>query len=244
MKTILKRTLVCLGAGLLLFCIAAGFYLHDVSHADTTALTALQSTDTVSVLHPDDNAYVFAPQHPDAGLIFYPGGKVEYTAYAPLMQQLAEQNILCILVKVPLNLAFFDIDAADGYAGLYPDVPQWYVGGHSLGGVAAANYLADHADLYDGILLAASYSNVDLSDLSLRAFSIYGDCDGVLNMEQLEKNSSMLPDDTEYVIVTGGNHAQFGSYGPQKNDGEATISAEDQVQQTAQNFRRFVDAGM
>lgn len=241
MKTILKRALICLSVALLLFCIAAGFYLRDVSHADTVAQTALQSTDTVSVLNLDDDAYVFAPQHPDTGLIFYPGGKVEYTAYAPLMQQLAEQNILCILVKVPLNLAFFDMDVADDFVGLYPEIEHWYVGGHSLGGVAAANYVQEHDDLYDGILLAASYSNVDLSDLSLRAFSIYGDCDGVLNMEQLENNSTMLPDDTEYVVVDGGNHAQFGSYGPQEKDNPARISAKSQMQQTAQSFRRFVD---
>ena len=47
-----------------------------------------------------------------AGFIFYPGGKVGYTAYAPLILALAEQDILCVLLEMPFNLAVLDSLAA------------------------------------------------------------------------------------------------------------------------------------
>ncbi len=84
-----------------------------------------------------------------AGLIFYPGGKVEYTAYQPLMAACAERDILCVLVEMPFNLAVFDINAADGIQEQYPEVGHWYIGGHSLGGSMAASYLSKHTEKFD-----------------------------------------------------------------------------------------------
>lgn len=93
-------------------------------------------TDDISVNRTDGGALVFDPSA-KAGLLFYLGGKVEYTAYSPLMRACAEQGILCVLVKMPCNLAILDMNAADGIAVQYPEIEDWYIGGHSLGGAMA-----------------------------------------------------------------------------------------------------------
>ena len=114
--------------------IAAAFliYTGDYYHADTIANTALISSSSVTVSKLGDDL-VFTPAGGASdGLIFYPGGKVEYTAYAPLMHRIAEQGIQCVLVKIPFNLAVLDISAAGGIAAEFPEISSWYIGGHSL----------------------------------------------------------------------------------------------------------------
>ena len=78
---------------------------------------ALQSDAIVTVTE-QDGSWVFPPNEPVAGLIFYLGGKVENTAYAPLLYDLAADGILCVLVKIPCNLAVLDMNAADALHGI------------------------------------------------------------------------------------------------------------------------------
>ena len=135
---------------------------------------------TVEVL---DDRMILVPEETAAGLIFYPGGKVEYTAYAPLMAQLAEQNVLCVLLEMPLNLAVLDMDAARGIPEQFPEVEHWYLAGHSLGGSMAAAFAGKCADTYDGLILLAAYSTEDLTETGLRVCGLYGDRDGVSTLE-------------------------------------------------------------
>ena len=178
----------------------------------------------------------FLPNQPTAGLIFYPGGKVEDTAYAPLMRAIAEKGILCGLVKMPGNLAVFSPNAANGLQQAHPEITDWYIGGHSLGGAMAASYAAKHSDDYAGLILLAAYSTKDLTSTSLRVLSIYGSEDGVLNRDSNEKDLKNLPE----VVIDGGCHAQYDSYGAQMGDGTPTISDEEQIQQTATCISRFI----
>ena len=92
-KSFPLRVFLCLLAVLLAVCIAFGVYVSDYYHADPAAEDALVSDDVVSVTKQNGN-WVFAPESPTAGLIFYPGGKVENTAYAPLLHDLAEDGVL------------------------------------------------------------------------------------------------------------------------------------------------------
>ena len=103
----------------------------------------------------------------------------------------------------------------------------------------AANYAAAHSEDYDGLILLAAYSTKDLSQMSLRVLSIYGSEDGVLNRDAYKKNWANLPADTTEVVLDGGCHAQFGSYGPQDGDGTPTISGEEQIKQTAEAITAF-----
>lgn len=175
----------------------------------------------------------FTPAKPVAGLIFYPGGKVEYTAYAPLLHSLAEQGVLCVLVRMPCNLAVLNIDAADGIQEEFPGIENWYIGGHSLGGSMAASYAAEHAEDYKGLILLAAYAAEDIGQSRLKVISVYGDKDGVLDMEKYTDNLKNLPEDMEEHIIEGGCHAQYGSYGTQKGDGIPQISGKEQMEITA-----------
>lgn len=214
----------------------AALYAGDYYHADEEAIMACQSSDTVTVTYVSGGQYDFVPENPQAGIIFYPGGKVEYTAYAPLMQKLAEEDILCIVPKMPLNLAVLDVGAAEDIMKQYPEITDWYIGGHSLGGSMAANYAADHADELEGLILLAAYSTVDLTGSGLEVFSVYGSEDKVLNMEKYEEYRSNLPEDVYELIIEGGNHAGFGSYGAQEGDGEAAISSSEQIEAAVEFF--------
>ena len=92
-KSFSLRVFLCLLAVLLAVYVAFGVYVSDYYHADPAAEDALVSDDVVSVTKQNGN-WVFAPESPTAGLIFYPGGKVENTAYAPLLHDLAEDGVL------------------------------------------------------------------------------------------------------------------------------------------------------
>ena len=99
---------------------------------------------------------------------------MEYISYIPLMDALARKGIMCVLLKMPFNLAVLDVNAADGIQKEYPEIEEWYIGGHSLGGSMAASYLATHVEDYEGLILLGSYSTADLSDTDLAVLSVFG----------------------------------------------------------------------
>lgn len=138
-------------------------YLGDYYHADPDAKEAFATAQEVAQVTMEDGTIVFEPKTAEAGFIFYPGGKVEHTAYIPLMRACASEGILCVLVEMPFRLAVFDVNAAEGIQQQYPDVQRWYIGGHSLGGSMAAAYLEEHAEDFSGLVLLGSYSTAYLS---------------------------------------------------------------------------------
>ena len=236
-----KRIIILIMVVAVLFA-ACAIYLSDYYHADMSAIEDMEFASELSVESEtwEDGTLVFTPEEAETGLIFYPGGKVEYLAYQPLMQAFAAEGILCVLVEMPFNLAVLDVDAADGIQEEFPKIEEWYIGGHSLGGSMAASYVADHTDEYEGLVLLASYSTAELADSRLNVISIYGSEDEVLNREKYEKNRSNLPADfTEYVI-DGGCHAYFGVYGHQEGDGTPTISNQQQIELTAQQLADWI----
>lgn len=172
--------------------------------------------------------------------MLYPGGKVEYTAYAPLMLALAERDVLCVLIPMPCNLAVLHPNAAEGIPEQFPEIENWYIGGHSLGGSMAASYGVKHSEELGGLVLLAAYSTADLTDSGLDVLSMYGSEDGVLNMEKYESYRGNLPETTVEIVIPGGNHALFGSYGAQDGDGEASISPAEQIQYVAERIAEFV----
>ena len=238
-KKLQKLMLAC-AAIILAFGIGVGVYANDYYRADETAVAAMANGSGVTVYQTEDGLTVFAPELPRAGLIFYPGGKVEHTAYAPLLRAMAEEDILCVLTQMPLNLAVLDINAADGVREKFADVECWYMGGHSLGGSMAASYLEKHVSEYEGLILLASYSTTGLTDTDLKVLSLYGTEDGVLNGEKYAQYRGNLPADTVEIVLEGGNHAQFGSYGAQDGDGSASILPEEQLKQTVSHIVQLI----
>lgn len=210
-------------------------YVNDDYDANNQALEAMKSDDKVQVTG-EDPLYFYPIDRTEnqTGIIFYPGGKVEYESYAPLMRQIAEEGYATFLLDVPFGLAVFDINAAEKIMAANPDISEWYVAGHSLGGSMAAIYAEGANEQLSGLILLAAYSTADLSGTDLNVLSIYGSEDGVLNTESVQENRSLLPDNHKEIIIEGGNHAQFGNYGEQAGDGDATVSTEEQQKLTVE----------
>jgi len=212
------------------------------------ALAALASGDGVTVSRTDDG-WVFVPDRPDGvletGLVFYPGGRVDARSYAPFARELARAGHAVVIVEVPLSLAVFEIDAAEGVLAAQDlaAVERWAVGGHSLGGAMAATYAADAPERVDGLLLLAAYatSSADLRTSGLAVTDVTGSLDGVLDRENWEAGRALLPTGAVYVSIEGGNHAQFGDYGPQPGDNEATIDASDQLRRAVEAADALLD---
>jgi dienelactone hydrolase len=197
------------------------------------ALLALEPDSLVQVT--TDRWLVFSPttRSPSTGLVIYPGGRVDPRSYAPTARAIAQEGYLVVIVPMPLNLAVFASGAATDVMAAYPHVAHWAIGGHSLGGAMAARYAYGHPDQVQALALWAAYpdrSN-DLSHRELRVTSIYGTLDGLATKEKIAASHALLPPTTEWVAIEGGNHAQFGWYGPQSGDNPATISREEQQRQ-------------
>jgi len=197
------------------------------------AEAAIESDASVEVAQ--DGWITFTPTGvtPTTGLIIYPGGRVDPRSYAPAARQIAEQGYLVVIAPMPLNLAVFNPDRAAEIIAAYPDIQNWAIAGHSLGGAMAANYIDSGNSAIDGLALWASYpaEGDSLADSPITVTSISGTLDGLSDPTKIEASRSLLPADTIFVPIEGGNHAQFGYYGPQGGDNLAAISREQQQAQ-------------
>ncbi|MDX1377584.1 MAG: alpha/beta hydrolase [Anaerolineales bacterium] len=231
-----------------LFALVVGAYIfiswaRNALPADGTALQALESDERV-IVKEDAGLITFEPVDTDfdTGFIFYPGGRVDYRAYAPVLNLIAERGYFVALVPAPLNLAFFNTNAAGQVMDLFPEMEHWVVGGHSLGGVAAASFSERNLSKVKGLVLWASYpSNDALRDSGIQAITIYGTND-MEGDEQINLAGDRLPATAQFITIEGGNHAQFGSYGPQPGDQPATITPEEQWAQAAEITVTFIES--
>lgn len=230
-KTGKRRALRVLGVVLVVLALLAGaflWYVSDYYRAEDVALAVMNDGSGITV---QDNLTILAPSVPgDTALIFYPGAKVEGTAYLPLLDKIRQTGVTCILVNMPFHMAIFDADAATDVMADFPQYSHWYIAGHSMGGAMASQFAADHPEAVDGLILLGAY--------------IYGDyppADTLTVYGSLNQSVEDKLDYTENVVeIQGGNHAQFGNYGPQKGDAPAAISAEEQQTQTVDAIESFI----
>lgn len=235
--TVVRRILLALAVMLAVAAGAFGWYVSDYYHADAVALAAATdedgAADGVRVQDLPSGELAFVPDDASSGFIFYPGGKVQPEAYAPLMTRCAQLGILCVVVRPPFNLAVFDANAADGVREQFPNITRWAIGGHSLGGVMAADYLSRHEESFECAVLLGAYTSADLTDYRGSVLLVVGTNDGVLNRQKYADARAMLPTRATELTIEGGNHAQFGDYGAQAGDGEATVPSAKQQEATA-----------
>lgn len=233
MRKILRVALPLFAIGLILG--AAGFVIWAETPAQPMpeALAALESDAQVTVTSEPWLTFQPTTGEPTTAFIFYPGGRVDYRAYSPTAHRIAAQGYLVIIVPMPLNLAVFGINRAQDVQTAYPQIRHWAIGGHSLGGSMAARFARTHPAAVQGLALWASYpaASDDLSGADLRVVSIYATQDGLATGEKIDASRRLLPADTTWVQITGGNHAQFGWYGQQAGDNPASISRSDQQDQ-------------
>lgn len=226
-----KKWLIAGGIFLLILSILAGlffWYVSDYYRAEDVALEVMAQDSSITV---QDNLTILSHSYPtDTAIIFYPGAKVEAEAYLPLLDQIRQTGVTCILVHMPFNMAIFDADAAEEVISQFPEFQHWYIAGHSMGGAMASKFASDHPDQVDGLILMGAYIYGDYPDE--RTLTIYG---------SLNQSVEDHIDYTENIVeIEGGNHAQFGNYGPQKGDPPATISAQEQQAQTVAAIEAFL----
>lgn len=217
-------------------------YASDYYRADVDAIAAFAIRYDVerTVI---EGGLAFGDSRSEVGFVFYPGGKVEYNAYEPLMMQLASMGVFCVLLKMPLNLAVLDMNAADGICEMYPDVKKWYIGGHSLGGAMAASYVSSHGDDFEGLILLGAYSTANLSGSELDVLCLHGSEDRVMDREKHDKYMDNLPDGVIEREIEGGCHAFFGAYGAQDGDGNPTVTLEEQITVTTNSIFELILKG-
>lgn len=238
-----RRILVWIGSVVLVLALPVGgcaVYLADDYPADGAAISAFVADLSVSRDEPTHGVLTYGSTDASVGFIFYPGGKVDFRAYEPLMAALASEGAFCVLLQMPFQLAVLDVDAAKGIAEDYPAVGHWYLGGHSLGGSMAASYLKSNSADFSGLVLLGSYSTADLSQTPLRVLSLYGSEDRVMNREKYDRYKSNLPAALTEIVLEGGCHAGFGMYGAQKGDGVPTVSTEEQILRSADLIFSFM----
>ncbi|QEN03716.1 alpha/beta hydrolase [Thiospirochaeta perfilievii] len=179
----------------------------------------------------------------EKGLIFYPGGLVEPEAYIPLMARIAKEvNIAVFIKSMPFNLAVLNSNGANKILDEYNYIKEWYIAGHSLGGAMAASYVYDNPEVFKGLILLAAYpmDKKPLTDVDVKVLSIKGSQDGLVDNSEFELSKQNLPKTAQFVIINGGNHAQFGSYGEQKGDNPATISREEQQMISVKKIKELI----
>ena len=201
------------------------------------AWDAMDSSSTVKVDNKWD--YVrFMPQssaeRKAACFVFYPGGLVSPYAYAPYTRALAEEGYISFILKLPIGLAILEPNAAndakrDTYAKQH--CTKYVIGGHSLGGTMATDYVNSHPN--DGLVLLASYpqDSTSIADqTNTIVSSIYGTRDCQTTLADIDASRDNLPANTTYTEIAGANHPQFGWYGDDTTGNcTATISRDAQA---------------
>ncbi len=204
------------------------------------ALEALESENGITVTQSKQLIEFSNHGSPSIGFIFYPGGGIDFRSYAPQLRLIAGEGIQVFLLEMPLNIAFLGANRATEIIESHPEISIWAIAGHSLGGVAAAEYAANNPNI-DALVLWASYpANDKLRDRDLRVLSIYGSNDGLTTLQDIEASKVLLPENTQFLPIDGGNHAQFGSYGLQNDDNPALLSVDQQTRQVAEITTTFL----
>ena len=214
---------------LVLIVVLAGILIWGISWATYArpplpqALAALESDELVSVT--EEPWLTFTPTGEiQAALIYYPGGRIDPRGYSNMMRAIAEKGYLVVVPSMPINMAIFDTNAAEEIISYYPDVENWAIAGHSVGGTSAAMYTAKNPDKIDGLAIWASYpaNSSDLSELDLPVYMIYGELDEGVDRLSIEEKKGLLPPDTVYLEIPGGDHHQFGTYLTEPGDDRST----------------------
>lgn len=236
----IRAVLIGLLVIVVLTAVAFGVWANMVAQGTRTPALNVWRNPAVSVTS-TGHSIVMQPTGDSSGvgLVFIPGARVDPYAYMYKLSALVEEGTTVVITKPTLNLAFFDTRPLETFEADAPEVTDWLVGGHSLGGVRAC-MLADDPGVA-GLVLFGSYCANDLSDTDLPVLSIAGSEDGLSTPEKIADARPLLPGDATLVEIEGANHSRFGDYGHQNGDGDATVSSGQVRDEIASAFAAFTE---
>lgn len=224
------------GITISLILLVSGFFIYVSSYykASSLALDNLKSDALVTI---EENGNILFEPVSDAkniGFIFYPGAKVEATAYAPIAKEIASNGYTVIIAEMNFNLAILSPNRANDIINNHQNIDTWAIGGHSLGGVMAADYALKNEKI-KGLVLLASYpqKKTNLSRKQIKVLSLWGSVDKVADLNKVKEAKNVMPSDAEFIEIKGGNHGGFGDYGLQKGDDKSSITNKQQMIDTS-----------
>lgn len=221
------------------FFLYVGFYYK----ASSLALNSLKSDSIVKVEESGDILFQPVSNAKNVGFIFYPGAKVEASAYAPMAKEIASNGYTVVIAKMKFNLAILSPNKADSIVSKYKNINTWVIGGHSLGGVIAADYASKNEKI-KGLVFLASYPQKgrDFNSKDIKVLSLWGSNDKVADLNKIKDSKNLMPIAAHFIEIKGGNHGGFGDYGQQKGDGEASITNEEQMSYTSKYIMKMLDS--
>lgn len=233
------------GIAILLLLVISAFFIYVGSYYKASSLAAdsLKSDSIVTVEENGDILFEPVSNDKHTGFIFYPGAKVEPSAYAPLAKEIASNGYTVVIAKMRFNLAILSPNRADNIISNYKNIDNWVIGGHSLGGVMASNYALEN-DKIKGLVLLASYpqSKTELTNSPIKVLSLWGSNDKVADLSKVKEAKNVMPSDSEFIEIKGGNHGGFGDYGHQKGDGKSSITNKQQIMDTSKDIVKLLDS--
>jgi len=149
-----------------------------------------------------------------------------------LLRPIADSGYPVFIVKLPLWFAPLEshkiatLERVQLVIAKHTEIAQWALSGHSLGGALVCRMATQNPQWLSAIILIGTThpKSDDLSSLRIPATKVYGSNDGVAPSGKIQANNHLLPKQTKWVLIKGGNHSQFGHYGHQLGDGTPRIS--------------------
>lgn len=221
--------------------IAFGIFVATPYQPDDTAKAVLSADDSnVQIDRSVDDQIAFVPKNPVAGYIFLQGARLNYESYAPLMKQLAEKGILCVDCHFFLNMYPNSDLKTDEIMARFPQVKNWYIGGHSMGAKIALSYANKNPERHKGVIVMGCNPDEDMTQSSLSLLTFYAENDGLVPPSEYDDFKDKVPVKNMHVEIKGGCHANYGNYGEQWMDGTPTISHEEQQKQVVDAVVAFL----
>ncbi len=197
---------------------------EQINTLDTQELTYIENRKVIQ----------YTVTNPIKNIIIIPGGLVEPESYKYLAISLAKENYNITIVKPLFNLAILNANQAEEY--LDSSLDNILIG-HSLGGTVASIVASNNPEV-NAVVLLGSYPLRDISNID--SLVITGENDEVLDQEAFTDSLELLSTNSIFYEISGGNHAQFGWYGPQKGDGQASITTLEQQDLVIEKILDFI----
>lgn len=218
---------------------------HSYQTRNLPANTLISTTQTT--VTETDQLISFSPvAKKKTVFLFFPGALVEPTAYAPIARHAADAGFESHIIKMPWRMSTRGYQQIKTLFSLTDTTKHYVLAGPSQGGKMAAQFAHENKNVLAGLILMGTSHprDIDLSSFTLSVVKLYATNDGLASLPEVFENKGKLPSHAQWVEIKGGNHAQFGYYGSQLGDDNATITREVQqslVNQTVIGFLKAIE---